>query len=68
VPSAVTRVIPLYVRLDPLPDLKGTSVEQWALKALCATTHLVPDALTRLASVQERGRVGRPHRQSPQVK
>jgi hypothetical protein len=41
---------PLYVRLDALPDLKGTSVEQWARKALHPTAHLVTDALASLAS------------------
>jgi len=39
---------PLYMRLDALPDLKGTSVEQWARKALHPTAHLVTDALASL--------------------
>ncbi len=36
------------MRLDALPDLKGTSVEQWARKALHPTAHLVTDALASL--------------------
>ena len=40
----------LYVRLDALPDLKGTSVEQWARGALHPTAHLVTDALASLGA------------------
>jgi len=43
---------PGHVRLDPLPDLKGTSILAWATKALHPTAHLVTDALSSLAAAK----------------
>ena len=43
---------PWHVRLDPLPDLKGSSILAWATKALHPSAHLVTDALSSLAAAK----------------
>lgn len=44
---------PRQVRLDPIPDLKATSVRRWAERALDPDTHLVTDGLASLAAAAE---------------
>jgi hypothetical protein len=44
---------PQHVRFDPLPDLKATSVVDWAAKALDPTVHLVTDGLASLGAAAE---------------
>jgi transposase-like protein len=41
---------PQHVRFDPLPDLKGSTVLQWASTALDPRVHLVTDGLASLGA------------------
>ena len=41
---------PIHIRFDPLPDLKGESIEAWARTALHEGVHLVTDGLASLAA------------------
>jgi hypothetical protein len=41
---------PRHVRFDPLPDLKGSTVFQWASAVLDPSVHLVTDGLASLGA------------------